>query len=218
VGGKVRPGSRYFPYYTRPWISDSDFDVGHDPSITEDDARAVDSAIDQYNDAITAVVADARRRGRDWYLLDIAGLLDRLASRRYVNDPQARPPWWRPYPLPPELAALSPVPDSRFLTSDATGRRTGGGLFSLDGIHPTTVVYGIIAQEMIDIMVRAGVTFYHPDGQTPRIGPVRVDFNRLIRRDTLLTHPPTNVTDGLRVFGWADEALGVIRRVMPPRS
>lgn len=214
VASKVAPGSRYFPYYTRPWISDGDFDAGRDPAITEEQARAIDSAIDQYNDAITESVADARRQGRDWYLLDIAGLLDRLACRRYLDDPQARPSWWRPYPLPPELAALSPAPDSRFLTSDGTGRRSGG-LFSLDGVHPTTVGYGLIAQEMIDIMVRAGVTFYQPDGQTPRIGPVRVDFTRLIRRDTLLTHPPANVTDGLRVLGWADEVLDAFRRVIP---
>jgi hypothetical protein len=214
VAGKVRPDSRYFPYYTRPWISDRDFDAGRDPAITEDEARAVDSAIDEYNDAITAVVAEARRGGRDWYVLDIAGLLDRLASRRYLETPQARPAWWRPYPLPPELATLDPVPDSRFLTGDATGRRSGG-LFSLDGVHSTTVGYGIIAQELIDIMVRAGVVFYQPDGQTPRVGPVRVDFTRLIRRDTLLTHPPANVTDGLRVLGWADEALDLMRRVIP---
>ncbi|MGH3787506.1 MAG: hypothetical protein ACRDRG_13365 [Pseudonocardiaceae bacterium] len=213
VANKVRPGSRYFPYYTRPWISDHDFDASRDPRITVDEARAVDSAIDQYNDAITAAVADARRAGRDWYLLDVAGVLDRIATRRYLEDPQARPPWWRPYPLPPELAALNPVPDSRFLTSDGTGRRTGG-LFSLDGVHPTTVGYGIIAQELIDIMVRAGVVFYQPDGQTPRTGAIRVDFTRLIRRDTLLTRPPANVTDGLRVLGWADETLDVVRRAL----
>ncbi len=212
VAEKARPGSRYFPYYTRPWISDRNFDASRDPKITEDEARAVDSAIDQYNDAITATVADARRAGRDWYLLDVAGVLDRLATRRYLEDPQARPPWWRPYPLPPELAALRPVPDSRFLTSDGTGRRTGG-LFSLDGVHPTTAGYGIIAQELIDVMVRAGVTFNQPDGQTPRIGPIRVDFTRLIRRDTLLTRPPANVTDGLRVLGWADEVLDVFGRI-----
>jgi hypothetical protein len=214
VDGKLAPDSRYFPYYTRPWISDSGFEVGRDPSITGDEARAVDSAIDQYNDAITVVVADARRQGRDWYLLDIAGVLDRLASRRYLDSPQARPSWWRPYPLPPELAALSPVPDSHFLTSDAGGRRSGG-LFSLDGTHPTTVGYGIIAQELIDIMVRAGVVFYQRDGRTPRTGPIRVDFARLIRRDTLLTHPPTNVTAGLHVLGWADETLDLIRRAVP---
>ncbi|MGH3751360.1 MAG: hypothetical protein ACRDRP_01470 [Pseudonocardiaceae bacterium] len=214
VGTKVRPGSRYFPYYTRPWISDRDFDAYRDPNITEDQAREVDSAVDEYNVAITATVAEARRADRDWYLMDIAGLLDRLASRRYLDDPQARPTWWRPYPLPPELAALRPVPDSRFLTSDATGRLSGG-LFSLDGAHPTTVGYGIIAQELINIMVTAGVQFTQPDGTTPRTGPVHVDFTRLIRRDTLLTRPPANLTSGLEVLGWADEALDAVRRALP---
>lgn len=206
VHEKASPGSRYFPYYTRPWISDHDFDPGRDPAITGDQARAVDSAIDQYNDAITAAVAAARRSGRDWYLLDIAGVLDRLASRRYLEDPAARPDWWEPYPLPPELAALTPVPDSRFLTGDNHGRCTGG-LFSLDGVHPTTVGYGLIAQEIINVMVLAGVRF------GPRTGPVRVDFHRLIQRDTLLTAPPANLTGSLHALGWADNSLDLLRRI-----
>lgn len=212
VGGKMHPGSRYFSYYTRPWISDRAFNPGRDPAITGDEARAVDSAVDQYNDAITATVAAARRAGRDWYLLDIAGVLDRLAVRRYLDDPPARPDWWQPYPLPPELAALRPVPDSRFLTADGAGRLTGG-LFSLDGVHPTTVGYGILAQEIIDVMVRAGVQFNQPNAPTPRPTPVRIDFSRLIRRDTLLTRPPANITSTLSVLAWADEALNLIRRI-----
>lgn len=204
VRGKVRPGSRYFPYYTRPWISDENFEPQRDPAITGDEARAVDAAIDHYNDAITAAVADARRCGRDWYLLDLAGALDRLACRRYLEDPRARPDWWEPYPLPPELAALRPVPDSRFLTGDEHGRRTGG-LFSLDGVHPTTVGYGIIAQEIIDVMVRAGVQFPSPSP--------RVDFARLIERDTLLTRPPANLTSSLKALAWADQSLDLLRRI-----
>jgi hypothetical protein len=51
VGGKVATGSRYFPYYTRPWIDERRFDAHRDPNITAAQARAVDSAIDQYNDA-----------------------------------------------------------------------------------------------------------------------------------------------------------------------
>src|SRR5262249_41770642 len=101
VGGKLRPGSRYFPYYTRPWIADPDCDPRDAPFITGAQARAVDSAIDQYNDAIAHTVAAARRDGLDWYLLDCAGLLDRLAQRRYLDDPNARPAWWSPYALPP---------------------------------------------------------------------------------------------------------------------
>ena len=62
VGTKVRPGSRYFPYYTRPWITDEDFDPRRDPHLTEDEARAIDSAIDAYNETIIDSVADRSHR------------------------------------------------------------------------------------------------------------------------------------------------------------
>jgi hypothetical protein len=62
VDRKVRPGSRYFPHYTRPWIRDADFEPSRDPAITESQARDVDHAIDQYNDAIVAAVRAAREQ------------------------------------------------------------------------------------------------------------------------------------------------------------
>jgi lysophospholipase L1-like esterase len=213
VAGKVEPGSRYFPFYTRPWISDRDFNRRQDPHITSQQARAIDSAIDQYNDAITDQVRAARQAGKDWYLLDVAGLLDRLAARRYIDDPLARPGWWRPYDLPPALALLQPVPDSRFLTVGPQGR-ISGGLFSLDGVHPTTVGYGILAQELINVMRRASVMFLEADGRTARADPVIVDFQRLIRLDTLLTSPPRTLTAGFGVLRWADEVLDVFRRTL----
>ncbi|MFG3254677.1 hypothetical protein [Streptomyces sp. NPDC048172] len=213
VRHKMADGSRYFPYYTRPWISDSDFDVRRDPHLTGDQARSIDTAIDQYNDAIADVVRAARQSGRDWYLLDTAGLLDRLASRRYAEDEEARPDWWTPYELPPAVAALTPAFTSHFLTSDGD-RRAGGGLFSLDGVHPTTVGYGILAQELIKVMRLAGVEFRTPFGQEVRPDPVEVDFARLIRRDTLINRPPGNVTAGLRTIGWADEALDLVHRTL----
>ncbi|MBL7258133.1 hypothetical protein [Paractinoplanes lichenicola] len=214
VDGKSEPGSRYFPHYTRPWISDRAFDPDHDPHITAAEARAVDSAIDQYNDAITEVVRKARTDGRDWYLVDLAGVLDRLADRRYIEDPAARPQWWAPYPLPAALAAVEPPITSHFLNADGWGGRARGGLFSLDGVHPTTVGYGVLAQEIIRVMHGAGVEFRTPGG-TPRPGPVEVDFARLLRRDTLVTSPPQNIAAGLAVLGWADEALDLLRRALP---
>jgi hypothetical protein len=211
VHGKSEPGSRYFPYYTRPWIGESDFDVERDPHLTGEQAREVDTAIDQYNDAMAEVVRSARRAGRDWYLMDSAGLLDRMACRRYIEDEAARPGWWTPYPLPRELRALDPVPNSRFLLSDGE-RRSDGGFFSLDGVHPTTIAYGILAQELVNVMRQAGVEFRTPYGDRPRTDPVRVDFERLVRLDTLINRPPTNVTSGLAAIGWADEALDVLAR------
>jgi hypothetical protein len=218
IGQKLRPGSRYFPYYTRPWVDTARFDPRQDPCITGDQARAIDSAIDQYNDAIVAMVAAARKGpkkdARDWLVLDVAGLLDRLASRRYIEDVNARPSWWSQYPLPGPVAALKPTIDSRFLAGDGKGGRSDGGLFSLDGVHPTTVAYGMIAQELITIMRGAGVVFRHAGDQSARSDPVTVDFDRLIRRDSLVRKPPQNLTPGLKTLGWADEALDLVRNAV----
>jgi len=214
VANKVRPGSRYFPYYTRPWISDNDFDAKDDPNITEQEARAIDSAIDQYNYDIAKAVEASRQDGLDWYIFDVAGLLDRLAARRYFDDVQARPDWWNPYELPAELQALSPVPDARFFRSDSSGR-TSGGLFSLDGMHPTTIGYAILAQEFINIMQHhAGVKFFYGDGKTERTQPVRVDFRHWIALDTLVSDPPKSLTKGLETIGWIDEKYNYFKRLL----
>lgn len=212
VGHKPR-GSPYFDFYTRPWIA-AGFDPRRHRNLTGAQAREIDTAIDAYNDDIVATVADARRRGQDWYVCDLATLLDRLAVRRYLEDPSAAPSWWTPYPLPPVLARLDPPPDVRFLTTGTDGRRVTGGLISLDGVHPTTVGYGLLAQELIAVMERAGVVFRHRDG-TVRPGPVQVDFERLVRRDTLINRPPGNVTSGLATLGWADEVAGLFGVALP---
>ena len=216
-GNKAKPGSRYFPFYTLPWISDDDFDRNKHPKITGQEARAIDSAIDQYNDYITEIVRQGRTEGRDWYLFETAGLLDRLASRRYIEDPDARPDWWEKvggqYKLPPELQALSPVPDSRFYNSGPNGR-TSGGLFSLDGIHPTTIGYGIMAQEFIKIMQLAGVKFYESDGKTERKGTVKVNFKRLIAEDTLISNPPRSLSNAVSLINSIDKNFNVFSSML----
>ena len=213
TNGKVRPDSRYFPYYTRPWITDADFDPKHDPYLTEDEVRAIDSAIDAYNDTIIASVRDARRAGLDWYLFDMGGVLDRLATRRYIESPWARPTWWTPYQLPAALQALNPVPNTRFFRSGPSGRAEGG-LFSLDGVHPTTIGYGIVAREVMKILQVAGVEFLDRQGQ-PRPGPVDVDFDRLLRADTLIGNPPASITSSLGLLGWLDDRLDWVTTFLP---
>ena len=213
VKGKVEKGSRYFKYYTRPWIRDQDFDPDEDhPYLTADDARAVDSAIDQYNYAIEDTVKAGRNEKRDWRLLDLAGLLDRLASRRFIEDPDMTPPaWWSEYPLPDELKALKPPPDSRFFTSGPEGR-IRGGLFSLDGVHATTIAYGLMAQEFINVMTDAGVDFIDRAGAV-REPPVAVDFKRLVRLDTLISHPPRSLDSDVALLGSLDEQVDVFKRL-----
>jgi hypothetical protein len=217
-GAKARPGSRYFPYYTRPWVADEQFNPDEDDCLTENQARALDSVVDSYNYHIAQRVKEARQAGLDWYVFDLCALLDRVAARRYIKDPQARPDWWMPYDLPAALQALNPPPDSQFFRSafdpvSQKSKRTTGGIFSLDGIHPTTIAYGIIAQEIINIMQQAGVKFYYGNNSKERVGPVRVDFQRLIKLDTLVSDPPRSLTNNLELIGWLDEQLDIIRRI-----
>jgi hypothetical protein len=213
VGAKLEPRSRYFPYYTRAWIPDDEFDLGDHPHITADEARAVDSAVDQYNDTIVAAVRKARNDKLEWCVMDLAGLLDRLAQRRYLDSPAAQPDWWTPYPLPAALDRLTPKPNSRFFSS-SNQTRTQGGLFSLDGVHPTTIGYGIVAQEFIRIMQSQGVKFLFGNGGE-RPGAVEVDFERLIKLDTLIANPPSALDSSLKAIGWLDDKTGIISRLLP---
>ena len=139
-GRKWRDGSRYFPYYTDPWIAEADFRPAKHRHLTHQQARAIDSAIDQYNATIADAVRQARSEGRHWYLLDLCGVLDGLAQRRYIDDDEAaRRNGWTPYELPQALADL----DTRFFRSDRSGRLQGG-LFGLDGVHPTVSGYAVL--------------------------------------------------------------------------
>jgi hypothetical protein len=183
-GEKWRRGSRYFPYYTDPWIDEEAFRPTKHRHLTHQQARAIDSAIDQYNTTITAAVRDARREGRDWYVLDLCGLLDSLAYRRFEDDPAAAARHnWEPYKLPSAISDL----DTRFYRADEGGR-SQGGLFSLDGIHPSTCGYGIIAQEVLDVLGTAGVT-----GRA-------IDFAALCAADTLNSDPPALVDEVLELL------------------
>jgi lysophospholipase L1-like esterase len=202
VGGKLDEGSRYFKFYTRPWVRERAFERNPDkyPALTGAEARMIDSAIDQYNERIIDAVRAARRDGRDWRIVDIAAVLDRLAERRYLEDPQARPDWWEPYELPPELQeTLGFRPTTLFLNSSAKTVRKGG-LVSLDGVHPTTTGYTIVAHECMKVMADAGVAFATP----------RLDFERFAKQDTLLTNPLASLSADLNLLGALDDRFALI--------
>jgi hypothetical protein len=200
VGAKPS-GSRYFARYTHAWITDAEFDPAINPYLTGEQMRAIDSAIDQYNYSIKQLVYAARtaEQPRDWLLLDICGLLDRLAYRRYIASPDSRPSWWdaKAYDLPAALKMLTPRPDTRFFQSDASGR-TQGGLVALDGMHPTTIGYGILAQEALDVMAHADAT-----------PPKQVDFARLVSADTLISDPPRSLTGNLGAVRFVNEMVDI---------
>ena len=210
---KVRPQSRYFPYYTRPWITDDDFDTKRDPHITGEEARAIDSAIDAYNetmiDSVAAPVATAWTGTCSTWGRSSTGSRPGATSTVRGHGRPGGPPT----SCPARCGRWTRCP-----TPGSSGRgpsgRTDGGLFSLDGVHPTTTAYGILAQEVIRVMELAGVEFTDRHGQ-PRNGPVQVDFERLLRADTLIGAPPASVSNTLSLLGWLDDRLDLVNKFLP---
>jgi len=200
-------GSRYFTRYTRAWISDADFDPTADPCLTGDQAREIDDAIDGYNYGIIDRVREARTARKDWSVFDLGALLDRLAYRRYLTDPSAQPDWFTPYLLPPELDEVYPRPDTRFFSSDELGR-TQGGLIALDGVHPTTIGYGLMAKEILAVLEHAGAEWAQCK---------EINMAGLIQRDTLIGHPPPALANIFRAMGWLDRTFDLFASLVGRR-
>lgn len=165
---ELPPGRKYFDHYTYFFIGDANFDPDRDKNLSAAQAEQIDATIDAYNDIVKAAAA---RNG--WHVVDLCHVLDELAVRRNQGRPR--------YPLPEPIKDLS----VSLLEYTPGGKIKQGGLISLDGIHPTTCGYGIVAQEFIKVM--------RPFEPTIR----DVDFARLRLSDTLISEPPRTLDDML---------------------
>jgi hypothetical protein len=176
----------YFEAYARFFVNDENR-PRHAEQLTRADAKTIDARIDAFN---ATIVEEARLR--KWHVVDVCGLLDQLAVKRrqFKKGLATKDQRYDPEePLRTYLAdrpehpllKLSPVPSILSLRIDAAGRRTQGGLFSLDGVHPTTIGYGLMADAFLSAMRDAGV---------PGADPARLPWADVIANDSLLNDPP----------------------------
>jgi phospholipase/lecithinase/hemolysin len=211
--------SRYFQFYTYFWITDAVFDPQIHPHLTGQQAQEIDRFIDSYNDTIRAVVQQHQQHGQQWFLVDLAGALDRLAFRRY-REVGTEPPGGT-YEFPAAWREALRSADIPELTTEYLGaeqnRLQRGGLFSLDGVHPTTMGYSLIAQEFLRVMhAEAKVAFINPGTGAPRPEPLQIDFARLLQHDLLVRTPPGLLDDTTALFNWLDGWIGlsgILRRI-----
>ncbi len=192
--GTGQDAEGYYEYYTHFWIGDSEFDPAQHPHLTRSQIREIDSTIDEYNQIIQN---EATVRG--WHVVDTANALDRLAFRRQQGHSR--------YPFPPALVAAlraNPKTQDRVMSdgtvlldtrsfqvnsqAKAPGGKYKGGLFGLDGAHPTTLGYGLIAHEFLQVMQKVWCN----QGKNPVVKPL--DWPKIVASDTLLTEPPANLS------------------------
>ena len=171
----------YFDYYTRFWIWDEEFDPEKHPHLTKDEAIEMDLTIDEYNSIIRKVAKDF-----GWHVVPMAKNVAAMARRRLGGE------YIRNYPTE-FAAALKRNPATSYLVDEnnevklttdylrlnESGKIYKGGIFSLDGLHPTTVGYGLMAHIYIQSMKQAGVKFSKP-----------LDWDTIITEDSLISNPP----------------------------
>ncbi|MFN1834724.1 hypothetical protein AB2B38_005630 [Balneola sp. MJW-20] len=171
----------YFDYYTRFWIWDDNFDPDKHPYLTKDQAIELDLTVDEYNHIIRKI---AKEYG--WHVVPLGRNVSAMARRRLGGEIH------RSYPdelaaalkrnpgtahLVNEAGEVKLTTDYIRLNDDGTIRR--GGIFSLDGLHPTTIAYGLMANTFVQVMKSAGVRFQKD-----------IDWDLVVSEDTLVNDPP----------------------------
>lgn len=179
---RSRTEGGYFDYYTRFWIWDSDFDPDIHPHLTKKEAIKLDQSVDEYNKIIRKV---AKEYG--WIVVPLNKYVSAIARRRLAGNIKI------PYPDDFSKAMQrneatahltdhngQPKLSTDYLKIDEnSGKVHKGGIFSLDGIHPTTIGYGLIAHVYYETMQDNGIKFQKP-----------LDWDYIISNDTLVTNPP----------------------------
>lgn len=199
-----KPASGYYDYYARFWIWDEDFSPDKHPHLTREDAILLDQTIDRYNHIIKSLADEF-----GYITVPVGHYVRAAARRRHQGELIA--------PFPPEfITALKKNPKTSFLVDKngypristdylrldhETGKIDRGGIFSLDGLHPSTIGYGLIANIYRMSMEKHGVKFEHP-----------IDWDFVIEHETLVTDPPLLMHDLRLLLRFL--ALGNQERVM----
>lgn len=181
----LKCSKKYFTYYGPFFVNEDNFST-RDRHLTGSDVQQIDRRIDNFNCTIKKVIKEQNNGSDNWHVVDICQLLDKLAFKRNREFKIPRDPLQQffvkkncsNHPLLDDN--LQPTPSVlRFETRN--NQRTKGGLFSLDCFHPTTIGYGLIAEEFLRVMNEANVS-----GADPR----QLNWERIIKQDTLIQSPP----------------------------
>jgi hypothetical protein len=118
--------------------------------------------------------------------------MQKLAWKRNSGNP--------PYKFPPYFDFKYPQVNTKYYHVNAEGQLTQGGLFSLDGVHPTAIGHGLIAHEFMKVMKTAGVNFAEQE----------LPWARIFGDDTLYSEPITLVQWLYEHEDLAERILGLV--------
>lgn len=167
--------SVYYKYYTYFFRDEAAIAKSDRAYLTMAEVIHIDDCIREYNRIIRRLVAEKNSQNQRncYHIVDLSKALQKIAFKRNAGQVQ--------YDFPPFFDYQSPGVNTKYYHADAQGRLRQGGLFSLDGIHPSAIGQGLIAHEFLKVMKQVGVVRQD----------VELDFQQIFASDTLYSNPIT---------------------------
>lgn len=140
---------RYYQYYTYfPLSMEAGFKINKILKFSQ--ALFIDKTIIRFNELIMELAKKKNQQlGRDaFHIVDISQSLTDMAWKRNSGNPT--------YEFPEYVKWKYPLVDTKYYHADKKGKISKGGVFSLDGVHPTAIGQGLVAWEFLKKMQEKG--------------------------------------------------------------
>lgn len=177
----------YYKYYTY-FPFDEAFAIETGKHLTMQDAIFIDDCILEYNQTIQQLVdqKNSQHGQQRYHIVDVSQRFSELAYKRNNGKPTYRFPDYFKFRYPPI--------NTKYYHADERGQLKQGGVFSLDGVHPSAITQGLIAHEFLQVMQAAGVQPTQAlnwdrifAGDDLYCQPIAI-MQELYRKDQLATH------------------------------
>ncbi|WP_205502438.1 SGNH/GDSL hydrolase family protein [Rufibacter psychrotolerans] len=169
----------YYDFYTYfPYDKDSLANNKHLPKLSREDVMFIDASIRRYNKGINKILNDLNNKYQTnegvkrYFVIDVAEILSQMAIKR--NNGEVK------YDFPDYVKMRYPVVNTKYYQTDNQGRIKQGGIFSLDGVHPSAIGHGLLAYEFMRVMEKAGVIFSEKSA---------LQWDKIYASDTLYSTP-----------------------------
>lgn len=181
IGPKIEIKNKgsYYKYYTFMPFNEN-FALKKKIYIPFHRALFLNDCIDDYNATIKNLISEKNKQLKSdsyaplptdrYHLVDMCDAFDQMDWHRNNGKPT--------YNFPPYFDNINPKVNTKFYDVDENGKMKDGGLFGLDGVHPSAIGHGIIAHEFIKVMKRAGAHFKRP-----------LNWDDIFRSDSLYQRP-----------------------------
>jgi hypothetical protein len=182
---------KYYPYF--PFADDFDITLPH---LNLSQVVHIDNSIRKYNRIIQEIVAEANKKvgSKRFFLVDTGTALSKMALKRNSFNPD--------YKFPEFFEFAYPKVDTRYYGTTRKGEIMAGGIFSLDGVHPTAIGQGLIAYEFLKVMKIAGSFQGDPENI--------INWNAVFKSDELYTQPLkliSEIYDNISLKKWLFEII-----------